>query len=102
MGRRRKIKRVYFKKTNIDISEVLQHVSYAQLMKKNTIFYISESNSPTVDNLLKDANVIYNRTYLVRSKRYKYQIIVKPGGEKESVDIVSEFINNFKLKEKKW
>lgn len=101
MGRRRKIKRVYFKKTNIDISEVLQHVSYAQLMKKNTIFYISESNSPTVDNLLKDANVIYNRIYLVRSKRYKYQIIVKPGGEKESVDIVSEFINNFKLKEKK-
>jgi len=101
MGRRRKIKRVYFKKTNIDISEVLQHVSYAQLMKKNTIFYISESNSPTVDNLLKDANVIYNRTYLVRSKRYKYQIIVKPGDEKESVDIVSEFINNFKLKEKK-
>ena len=101
MGRRRKIKRVYFKKTNIDISEVLQHVSYAQLMKKNTIFYISESNSPTVDNLLKDANVIYNRTYLVRSKRYKDQIIVKPGDEKESVDIVSEFINNFKLKEKK-
>ena len=101
MGRRRKIKRVYFKKTNIDISEVLQHVSYAQLMKKNTIFYISESNSPTVDNLLKDANVIYNRTYLVRSKRYKYKIVVKPGDEKESVDIVSEFINNFKLKEKK-
>ena len=79
----------------------MQHVSYAQLMKKNTIFYISESNSPTVDNLLKDANVIYNRTYLVRSKRYKYQIVVKPGDEKESVDIVSEFINNFKLKEKK-
>jgi hypothetical protein len=101
MGRRRKIKRVYFKKTNIDISEVLQHVSYAQLMRKNTIFYVSESDSHTVDNLLKDANVIYNRTYLVRNKRYKYQIVVKPGDEKQSVDIVTEFINNFKLKEKK-
>jgi hypothetical protein len=54
-----------------------------------------------VDNLLKDANVSYNRTYLVRNKRYKYQIVVKPGDEKQSVDIVTEFINNFKLKEKK-
>jgi hypothetical protein len=70
-------------------------------MRKNTIFYVSESDSHTVDNLLKDANVIYNRTYLVRNKRYKYQIVVKPGDEKQSVDIVTEFINNFKLKEKK-
>jgi len=101
MGRKRKIKRVYLKKSNIDITEVLQHVSYAQLVKKNTIFYVSEDDSHTVDNLLKDANVIYNRNYLVRSKRFKYQIIVKHSNEKESVDIVSEFINNFKLKEKK-
>lgn len=101
MGRRRKIKRVYFKKTNIETAEVLQHVSYAQLMKKNTIFYASETDSYTVDNLLKDSGVIYNRTYLMRSNRFKYQILVKPGDDKQSVDIVSEFINNFQLKEKK-
>lgn len=101
MGRKRKIKRVYLKKTNIDTSEVLRHLSYAQLMKKNTIFYVSKSDSYTVDNLLNDAGVMYNRNYLVRSERFKYQIVVKPSSGKESVDIVSEFINNFKLKEKK-
>lgn len=101
MGRKRKIKRVYCKKTNIDTSEVLQHVSYAQLIKKNTIFYVSEDDSYTVDNLLKDANVIYNRTYMLRSNRFKYQIVIKPGDEKPSSDIVTEFISNFKLKEKK-
>ena len=54
-----------------------------------------------MDNLLNDAGVMYNRNYLVRSERFKYQIVVKPSSGKESVDIVSEFINNFKLKEKK-
>ena len=101
MGRKRKIKRVYCKKTNIDLDEVLKHVSYAQLAKKNTIFYVSEDLSHTVDNLLKDADLIYNRTYLVRSRRYKYQIIVRQDDAEDYSDIVSEFVKNFKLKEKK-
>lgn len=101
MGRKRKIKRVYCKKINIDLDEVLKHISYAQLAKKNTLFYVSEDVSHTVDNLLKDSKLIYNRTYLVRSKRYKYQIIVRQDGAENYSDIISEFINNFKLKEKK-
>lgn len=101
MGRKRKIKRVYCKKTDSDIGDVLQHISYAQLAKKNTIFYVSEDISHTVDNLLKDSKIIYNRTYLIRSKRFKYQIIVRPEDTKSSSDIVSEFVKTFKLKETK-
>lgn len=101
MGRKRKIKRVYFKKTNIDIGEVLNHISYAQLAGKNTIFYVSEEISHTVDNLLKDSQLIYNRTYLIRSKRFKYQIIIRQEDHKNHSDIISDFVTYFKLKEKK-
>ena len=60
MGRKSKIKKVRFRKSIVEIIEVLKYISYTQLTGTQTKFYIDKKDDIVVKNILQDAFVDFH------------------------------------------
>jgi hypothetical protein len=96
MGRKSKVKKVRFKKSVIEISEVLKYISYTQLTGKHTKFYIDKKDDIIIKNIIDDADVDSIRIEFKKNIRYT----VKPKKKEDKnviPDSLSDFFNIFKM-----
>ena len=95
MGRKSKIKKVRFRKSAVEIIEVLKYISYTQLTGSQTKFYIEKKDDIVVKNILQDAFVDFNRVEF--KKNVRYTVRQKKKDDKNLIpDTLSEFFNLFK------
>jgi len=95
MGRKSKIKKVRFKKSIIDVTEVLKYVSYTQLTGSITKFYIDKKDDVVVKNIIQDAFVDFIRVEFKNNVRYTIRLYKKD--DKNVIpDTLSDFFNLFK------
>jgi hypothetical protein len=95
MGRKSKIKKVRFKKSTVDVTEVLKYVSYTQLTSNITKFYIDKKDDIVVKNIIQDAFVDFIRVEFKNNIRYT--IIPRKKDDKNVIpDTLSDFFNLFK------
>jgi hypothetical protein len=95
MGRKSKIKKVRFRKSIVEIIEVLKYISYTQLTGTQTKFYIDKKDDIVVKNILQDAFVDFHRVEFI--KNIRYIVRQKKKDDKNLMpDTLSEFFNLFK------
>lgn len=95
MGRKSKIKKVRFKKSSIDTTEVLKYVSYTQLTGNVTKFYIEKKDDVVVKNIIQDAFIDFIRVEFKNNIRYT--IIPQKKDDKNVIpDTLFDFFNLFK------
>lgn len=96
MGRKSKVKKVKFKKSVIEVSEVLKYVSYTQLTGKQTKFYIDKKDTIIVNNILEDVDIDFVKIEF--KKNVRYTVKQKKKEDKSIIpDSLSDFFNIFKM-----
>jgi hypothetical protein len=92
-----KFKRIKGKTVYCDIGEILKKINYFQSNEKRMEFFVSEDIAPIVENIVKDANLCFDRTTVYKLEKF----ILKPSKGKSSFpQQFDEFFNLFNLEEK--
>tara|TARA_Y100000310_G_C20686189_1_gene819180 strand:+ start:1180 stop:1491 length:312 start_codon:yes stop_codon:yes gene_type:complete len=92
-----KFKRIKGKTVYCDIGEIFKKINQFQNGEKRMEFFVSDEIAPTVENIIKDINLCFDRTTVYKLEKF----ILKPNRGKNSFPKeFDEFFNLFNLKEK--
>jgi len=92
-----KFKRIKGKTVYCDIGEILKKINYFQSNEKRMEFFVSEDIAPIVENIVKDANLCFDRTTVYKLEKFTLKPVKGKGSFPQQFD---EFFNLFKLEEK--
>jgi len=90
-----KFKRIKGKTVYLDLQEILKKIHNFQNTNKKMDFFVGDDIAPIVENVLRDANLCFDRTKVYKLEKF----ILKPGVGKDECfpKEFDEFFNLFKL-----
>ncbi|MAG27469.1 hypothetical protein CMI47_18200 [Candidatus Pacearchaeota archaeon] len=90
-----KFKRIKGKVVYRDLQEILKKIHNFQNMNKKIDFFVDDDIAPIVENILKDANLCFDRTKVYKLEKF----ILKPrsDGDGNFPKEFDEFFSLFKL-----
>ena len=93
-----KFKRIKGKIVYCDLGSILKKINSFQNSNKRTEFFVDKNIAPTVENIIKDANLCFDRTMVYKLEKF----ILKPSkGKNDFSKKLDEFFNLFDKLEKK-
>jgi hypothetical protein len=90
-----KFKRIKGKTVYCDLQEILKKIHSFQSTGKKIDFFVDDNIAPTVENILRDANLCFERTKVYKLEKF----ILKSNGDKTGSfpKEFDEFFSLFKL-----